>query len=87
MDGELLKVHCKSDTDFRKIHSYLDTNGIVYTTLSPAEQRPRKGVIRRIPPYTDPQVIIAALKEYKFMINHASITRSRKTGRPMICIK
>lgn len=83
MDGGLLKIHCKSDPDFRKTQSYLDPNGFAYITLSPAEQRPRKMVIREITPYTDPQLIIEALKEHNFMASRDAMMKSRKTGRPM----
>lgn len=82
MDGGLQKVHCKSDTDFRKTQSYLDTNQIAYTTLSPAEQRPGKIVIRRIPSYTDFQLNIDALKKYDFTANRAFMMNSKKTGYP-----
>lgn len=80
MDGELPKVQCKTDADFRKTPSYLDTNA--YITLSPEEQRPRKIVIR-IPPYTDLQLIVDALKDYNVTANRTSMMKSRKTGRPM----
>lgn len=59
----------------------MDTHAIAYTTLSPGEQRPRKTFIRGIPPYTDSQLIIDALKDYNFIANRASKMKSRKTRR------
>lgn len=46
MDGKLLKIHYKSEKDFRKTQSFLDQNAMAYTTLSPNDQQPRKIVIR-----------------------------------------
>lgn len=83
MDGELLKIHCKSDNDFRKTQSYLDQNSFAYTTLSPNEQRPRKIVIRGIPPFTEPKLIIDALKERNFSATRAAMIKSRRTGKYM----
>lgn len=83
MDRELLHVYCKTDADFRRIQSHLDTNTIAYTILTPVEQRPRKSVIRGIPPYAELQLIIDALKGYNFITNRTSMMKSRKTGNPV----
>lgn len=83
MDGPHLKIQCKSDEDFRTTQNYLDSNVILYTTLSPQELRPRKICIRGIPVYTEPSVIINALKDKGFTANRAAMLRNRQTGMPM----
>lgn len=83
MDGEQLKVHCRNDNDFRKIQSYLDNHAITYTTLFPNKKEPHKISIRAIPPYTDPQLKINAVKEHNFVANRAAMLKSRKTGKLM----
>lgn len=42
MKSEFLEIHWKTDADFRITQTYLDTNTIAYTALSPADQPPRK---------------------------------------------
>lgn len=83
MDGQHLKIHTKTDDDFRKVQNYLDENIIAYTTLSPKELRPRKVCIRGIPCHTTPQVIIDALKEKGFIATRAAMLKNRKTQAPM----
>lgn len=90
MDTELLKVHCKSDIDFRKTQSYLDTNAI---PMKPWAQRNSSNVklhwglkLEELEEYTEAQLIIDALKENNFTTNRSSMMKSHKTGRSMPCV-
>lgn len=49
----------------------------------PLGTAPAQSCYSRNPPYTDPQFIIDAIKEYSFIANCTSMMKSRKTGRPM----
>lgn len=83
LKGDTIKIFPESIDDYRSIQKYLTDNAIEHFRMAPRNERPKKVLLRGIPPETQVEIVKNELVKKSFNINRVSQLRDYKTKLPL----